>query len=110
MSGRHTPGPWAWDGDYTLRPVDPDPDRSAVHTILSPDGPYGFVQSVGADVDAEFQADQRLIAAAPELLDIAVRIDALLTRQHWISDSDASESALLRDARAAIAKATGGAT
>jgi hypothetical protein len=65
----HTPGPWQWDGDYTLRPVNPDPERSALHTIISPDGPFGFVQTATADVFPEFEADKLLIAAAPELLE-----------------------------------------
>lgn len=49
----------------------------------------------------------RLMLAAPQLLDIAQRVEALLTRQRWLPDGDAPESALLRDARAAIAAATG---
>lgn len=65
----HTPGPWQWDGDYTLRPVNPDPEHSALHTIISPDGPFGFVQTATADVFPEFEADKLLIAAAPELLE-----------------------------------------
>jgi hypothetical protein len=95
---KHTPGPWQWDGDYTLRPVNPDPSRSALHTILSPDGPYGFVQTSTADVWPEFEANKRLIAAAPDLLvelqDAVAMIEAL--------GGNASTQ------RTAIAKATGG--
>lgn len=54
-AARHTPGPWAWADDYTLCPVDPDPARSAVHTIISPEGAYGF------------EANEKDIAGGPGL-------------------------------------------
>lgn len=46
-------------------------------------------------------------AQAPALLDIAQRVEALLSSQRWLPDGDAPEAVLLRDARAAIAAATG---
>jgi hypothetical protein len=66
---RHTPGPWAWDGDYTLRAANPDPDTSDVHTILYIESAgSGFVGSDPAATMAELEANRRLIAAAPDLL------------------------------------------
>ncbi len=67
MSIAHTPGPWMWDYD-TLRPVNPNPDTSNVHSILDFDGGYGFVGKDNKAVLAELEADRRLMAAAPELL------------------------------------------
>lgn len=31
MIASYTPGPWQWDGDDTLRPVNPDPRRRRTH-------------------------------------------------------------------------------
>ncbi len=68
-SGSHTPGPWKWDG-YSLRPVNPDPDAHAVHTILEVDNfAYGFIASELAATIAEDNANRALIEAAPDLLD-----------------------------------------
>ena len=55
-------------------------------------------------------ADLALLSAAPDLLDIAQRIEAMLTAQRWLPDGDAPESVLLRDTRAAITKASGAPT
>lgn len=63
----HTPGPWVWDGN-TLRPENPDPTQSAVHSILDSDGGYGFLGSHSRDTGAELEADRRLIERAPALL------------------------------------------
>ena len=62
------------------------------------------------DILAALAADPNVspeFAAAPELLDIAQRVERMLTAAGWLTTSDAPESALLRDARAAIAAATG---
>lgn len=67
MSAAHTPGPWIWHGD-TLRAAQPDPAASAVHSILSAEGGYGFIASKPADTLAELEADRHLIAAAPDML------------------------------------------
>ena len=68
-SASHTPGPWKWDG-YSLRPVNPDPDTHAVHTILEVDNfAYGFIASELAATIAEDNANRALIEAAPTMLD-----------------------------------------
>lgn len=71
MSAAHTPGPWQWVDDYTLRPALLNPDQSSTHTILSRDGAYGFVGADPRDVESEFAANRALIEAAPDLLDAA---------------------------------------
>lgn len=68
---KHTPGPWVWDGEYTLRPADPRPTLHTVHTILSPDGEtFGFMNADHKDVLAENAANKVLMAAAPDMLEV----------------------------------------
>jgi hypothetical protein len=87
----HTPGPWAWDRD-ALRPETPDPDVSAVHTILRDDGQgRGYLGSKPSATLAEIDADRALIAAAPELLS-ALRMLAWHT-QRLLAGTDAGEAA-----------------
>lgn len=96
-TAKHTPGPWEWDGDYTLRPANPRPELHAVHTILSPDGEtFGFMNADYKDVMAEAAANKRLMASSPDLL------EALRVAEHSVGDLKALEIV-----RAAIAKAEG---
>lgn len=67
MTALPTPGPGAWDGN-TLRPANPDPSTSAVHSILTATGGYGFLGSKPSDTVAELTACYALIEAAPRLL------------------------------------------
>ena len=106
MSAAHTPGPWHWLTDRRLQPVVHDPDQSAVHTILSEDGCFGYL---GSDLDAtiaEDEANRRLIAAAPDLLDAAQAAEAVLGRQKWREGSTDPEAVALFKLRGAIAKTT----
>lgn len=109
MSIKHTPGPWEWDGDYTLRPANPRPELHTVHTILSPDGEsFGFMAADYKDVLAENAANKVLMAAAPELLDAlseAKRIFDWLESRSLYQDKDLR--GVHEKMRAAIAKATG---
>ena len=94
----HTPGPWH---------VEIGPDRLAVRRITAFDqSRYPYVaRSVcdlpareDAEEDAALEADARLIAAAPEMLQALERIDANAAESvEWIR----------RVAREAIAKAKG---
>lgn len=110
MSAKHTPGPWHWPHDSNdLCPVNPDPYRSAVSSILTADGGYGFLGSSTADTLAELDADRRLIAAAPELLEaLREAMDAVKTFHGpdcWeIYEQHSPE---MKRWRAVIAKATG---
>jgi hypothetical protein len=72
----------------------------AVSSILTADGGFGFLGRSNADTLAELDADRRLIAAAPDLL------DALKTLLFAADDSQSYDAALV-SARAAIAKAEG---
>jgi len=101
---RHTPGPWHWNGN-TLLPVAGDFATSDVHSILDADGGYGYLGSKLSDTLAELDADRRLIAAAPDLLDALQVVVADWTAQRERNGHLAP--AWCRQARAAIAKATG---
>lgn len=110
---KHTPGPWITDDDTEVIAKIPSdsPNKS------SPD-----ILTICRAVDVEIYADNRsgstaanarLIAAAPDLLDVAKRLDdavgfflAALPTNHAV----AKDLIGLRDvARASIAKAEGGA-
>ena len=104
-TARHTPGPWLWDG-HTLMPAQPDPHRSAVHSILDAEGGYGFMCGDVRQTCAELDADRTLIAAAPELLD-ALKMAAHCLQWHAAQHPAGMDCKALEDARAAIAKATG---
>ena len=106
--GQHTPGPWHSEG-YP-RYVDP--------TVVSPDGPVCAISTGPLDRTLPRKpaaANARLIAAAPELLAALVASAELaegaikLLRQLDMESGRIAAECVLRDARAAIAKATGGA-
>lgn len=102
MSSKHTPGPW----------------------VVTPH-PQTHVDVFGVGVirdDKEFQyalshtfcyqnaeANARLIAAAPELLEALIRLEAELVEDKYGECYEPSPFENLALARAAIAKATGGA-
>ena len=99
MSGaQHTPGPWHWVGTR-LKPVD-EGQSPVIGTILDDSGAmvYREASHVKHAVD-ECEANRRLIAAAPDLLEAL----ELLMADGRIGGLDGAR------ARAAIAKATGGA-
>ena len=84
MNTKHTPGPWV---------ARPDPNA-----FMHDDWCVGIGESL-ANIDKVAvcsEKDARLIAAAPDLLEIATRLV-----------NDGLSTSLVRDARAAIAKATG---
>ena len=96
----YTPAPWLWDG-YTLRPQNPDYNRSDVHSILDAAGGYGFMGSDSRETLRELEADRTLIAAAPDLL------EALKDALELVEALSVFEGDTVRSMRAAIAKATG---
>lgn len=96
MSSKHTPGPWQLAEKYNCK------DVRAV------DGPYVADCNASAAIDWRTkEANARLIAAAPELLSIAEMVDDVSDRIDY--DPDSAFGQLVTAARAAIAKATGGA-
>ena len=60
---KHTPGPWAWHVDRPTDVISSEPCECSVATI-----------DIGCGNRAEQQANARLIAAAPELLEAGVRL------------------------------------
>ena len=102
-AAKHTPGPWQWPHDSNeLCPVNPDHRRSAVSQILYAEGGYGFLGRSNSDTLAELEADRRLIAAAPELLEALQQLLYAVEAQCVTLDHRAA-------ACTAIAKATGSA-
>lgn len=77
------------------------PDGTPILAEASMDGDADLQEVDGED------PDDFLIAAAPDLYDLAARIEAMLTRQGWRDDGNDPEAELLRDTRAAIDKAEG---
>lgn len=120
---KHTPGPWHWPHESNdLCPVNPDPSRSAVSSILTADGGYGFLGSSTADTLAELDADRQLIAAAPTMLEALLSADYAVnmaraclmdsvethgTHGGWLHEEANRLSGALDEIRAAIVKATG---
>lgn len=102
MQAKHTPGPWVAHG-Y------PNGSRQ-----IGPAEPFGVVCEVwsaigtdSADAIAQADANERLIAAAPDLLAALQRLDRIdRGLDAWHEDARAEA---WQQGRAAIAKATGGA-
>lgn len=90
---KHTPGPWEWDGDVSNY----DPLNEAPWLVFDDVTPV-----LTGEIKCRNPADARLIAAAPELLE---------TLKQMIAWEDGERTAVdaMANARAIVAKATGGA-
>ena len=97
-NAQHTPGPWVMD--------DAQPGDLFRHVLHGNGDSFGYICRISTNGNANADADARLIAAAPELLEALQRLSAQCERLRmaWQLESDAE-----RTARAVIAKATGGA-
>lgn len=96
---KHTPGPWRIDPTCNADIQSADGTRE-IATVITGFNSFAIVHPNGAENLSEAEANGRLIAAAPELLE-ALR--AMLAQHHGGSVvSEAHWTA----ARAAIAKAT----
>lgn len=93
MKTKHTPAPWIWQYDGT--------DKSGLKVIAGDD--LNIVDFVGGENIQEAEANARLIAAAPELLEA---LEQCLTRINPKS-KDTWDLKAIHVAKAAIAKATG---
>ena len=91
----HTPGPWA------IRDAPDEIRNAAVEYWI--DGDVGGVPIADIKTNGATQANARLIAAAPELLELARGFKSYLIDD---SRSERRRQACLTAARAAIAKAT----
>lgn len=98
MSPAHTPGPWEAVPPDGGAPTAKDLWELAQRHGLQSD--YWFIRGPGDDVHGHMsEADARLIAAAPELLEA---LDAILNAL-----PSATTHPAIKMARAAMAKATG---
>lgn len=102
MSSKHTPAPWIVrfraDGSSYISMGDPSKGPHKAADL--------FLTADGGESDL---ADARLIAAAPELLEALIRLEAELVEDKYGECYEPSPFENLALARAAIAKATGGA-
>lgn len=102
-SAKHTPGPWRLDD-----PIHGDVLGDGYHAIdagagIGPGRGFGLCGFMSP-------ADARLIAAAPELLEALYGVEIRLSALESIGiELDNDQEVILREARAAIAKATGSA-
>lgn len=106
MSAKHTLGPWIADDNEGFSPW-------TIWSRMTPTGsgkPGPKIAQVIGD-SAETDANARLIAAAPDLLEALMEIDARLRRcaAEPISAADAYDSFYQEIVASAIAKATGSA-
>lgn len=96
---RHTPGPWTLSDDYDTVFGGPPDDRGSV-----------MVANIAGDADdPENEANARLIAAAPELLEVARQYAATLEaliRQSPTDDARKVNKERLAAVQSTIAKAT----
>jgi len=99
MHTQHTPGPWkiiTLDGHTYINP-------------LRPEGEWGLIAKIGTSAHKK-GANAALIAAAPDLLAALIRITELADRLALTSPRLNPEvDYIIPAARAAIARATGGA-
>ena len=90
MTTKHTPGPWEMRGPCEIKG-----NYSVIHN-----GPLFYVGDAGEPGDGE--ANARLAAAAPELLETLRELEQAVT-----DEGVRGMNTLLSKARAIIAKATG---
>lgn len=104
-ANKHTPGPWKAVEPAAIDWRDPfvqTADGESTVALTCGGGP-------GVAITAPAQrANARLIAAAPELLEALIRLEAELVEDKYSEDYEPSPFENLAIARAAIAKATGG--
>jgi hypothetical protein len=109
----HTPGPWRVDDRRSGHRYDGGPVRyfSIAHTSETRDcfvaldiAPVDLITSVGSIRNAEGEANARLIAAAPELLEALINLYEIGIASDCERDGDDSTRAAMKAALAAIAK------
>lgn len=93
---KHTPGPWEWDGNVWAY----DADNEAPWLVQSPWQSVESKTVLKGSIKCDSEADARLIAAAPELLEALVKLAALYDAM----GAPTGPCRLMADA--AIAKAT----
>lgn len=102
MKSKHTPGPWHFhkkQSEFAFRIDAAGDDWQELATVYQVP-PYTHLMEQG-------EANARLIAAAPELLEALTRMREMY--QVLLEQTGGRDDSILFDARRAIAKATGGA-
>ncbi len=106
----HTPGPWVADGKCSGRPPDAGVGVIASDTepaISNPSrGIVAYACRLVSRTSAEVEANARLIAAAPVLLQVLREVESIMSIVEPRSDKAEYLTGVAR-VRAAIAKATG---
>jgi len=96
---KHTPGPWAIDWNVSRLDVFSGDAATLVASIRR--------SAISAGIDETARANARLIAAAPDLLDVAETIELGIKRGYTPAELLDENSPIRDRIRAAIAKATG---
>ena len=109
---KHSPAPWYWDDKDSMPWTDYDDAESAPFLLNA----NGCPIMTGSDIRIAYEADGRIIAAAPELLEALRAIVKRIEYYSAISESErpcieqweyTEGSTEMENARAAIAKAEG---
>ena len=100
MSTQHTPGPWHWDGN----PCNYDKEQEAPWLIDANDS---YPPILGGTITCQSDANARLIAAAPDLLEALQDLFEADMEHVLMGDGKDDQIEAIAKARAAIAKATG---
>lgn len=102
---KHSPGPWIVDrhADNEELVVRSDPDWGIVANCQTD----SYSLSEQENLMAEIQANARLIAAAPEMLNMLLSVENWFREYDVQNGPDSGSQLLLNNIRAAIAKATG---
>lgn len=100
-SSAHTPGPWIFDqsahDDTGLLIFGLNRHHEPLDHVLNPETGkrepvYERVAIAELDKVPEMEANARLIAVAPDMLDTLIRLDAHLHRPYWERDPEEAEA------------------
>lgn len=101
MTTQHTPGPWSVETDHH--------NNAPEYIRAYADGEMYDLASVLCDETGNAKTNARLIAAAPDLLNMLRNAENWFREYDVQNGPDSGAQLLLEDIRAAIAKATGAA-
>lgn len=102
---KHTPGPWRATRDGLDGMLDTGGVTTGFDVMASE---IGSEEPLCVAADVRSEADARLIAAAPDLLDACeAAVEELGDDENYVGDHGESEANILADLRAALRKARG---
>jgi hypothetical protein len=102
QTAAHTPGPWSWKIEPQAYPESDDADLPAV--VRSANGKEVVTIYERYCTDGDYEANARLIAAAPDLLDALKRLESTA---RILPESMDEPGSAMSQARAAISRAEG---